>query len=148
MRFVDVKLQCGWPGCDEVGTEGDGDVITRTVVLDGKKPREFDICKKHDDELDDILRPLLEDGRLITEQSKNKKTPSPRRGNDSGTSPSPPSSGGAGADDDDLVCKVPDCNRDGEPLKSKVGLAQHAIRGHGFESLAAYYEMYPPSSSG
>jgi hypothetical protein len=147
MRFVDVNLKCGWPECTVFGAEGGDDVFTRTITLDGKKPREIDICKQHAVELDEVLAPLLADGRAIEEKTK----PSGRRprGNSSETaskSASSPSSSSSSSEDH-LVCRVPECNRDGEPLKSNVGLAQHAIRTHGFESLDAYFEQYPPPPS-
>ena len=139
MRFVDVKLKCGWPSCEEVGAEGDEVVTTVTITIGNGKPREIDLCKGHREHLlDEVLGPILKDGRILgtgssTSGSKRKITR---------TSPSPSPGEGAGAAEgpvpDELVCQVEDCDRHGRPLRNTTGMAQHVIRTHGYESLAQY----------
>lgn len=126
MRFVDVKLKCGWSSCGTVGSEGEGTVITRVIDVDGR-PREVEICKKHQDDLDEMLRPLLEDGRPVKKSSVKK------------------SSGGSTKvkhETVDLNCQFPDCGRE---LKNTAGMAQHVTRTHGYDSLEHYHQDYPPS---
>lgn len=140
MRYVDVKLRCSYAvidGCTETGAEGDDTVTTVTLQLNGNKPREIDLCKGHREALvDDLLMQLMKDGRTVERSTSSASKPKSSK-----TSPGPASSGPAGAGDpDELVCRVPDCDRDGRPLKNKTGLAQHVIRTHGYESLSAYQD--------
>lgn len=127
MRFIDIKLKCGWQGCPVVAPEGEGLVITRVLTIDGGKPREIDICKEHSDHLDEILQPLLEDGRVGEPKKRAPKK----------TVAAPPTDVSA----DDLACKVPDCGRG--PFRNGAGLAQHVTQKHDYANLDAYRVDYP-----
>ena len=140
MRMVEIKLRCGWEmptvgQCPTVGLEGEGIVITRILNTTGK-PVEVDICKEHSDELDELLAPLLADGRVL----EDSKAPARKKG-----ATKSPGAGKMQLSVEDRTCKIPDCNMT-RPSKSAVGMAQHVIRSHGYPSLDAYFEEYPPSS--
>jgi hypothetical protein len=138
---VDVRLQGSYAAldrCSEVGTEGDEAVSTVTLQLNGNKTREVDLCKRHREELiDDLLLPLMKDGRTV-ERSSGSKRKSSRTSADAAPGGAEAADGSGQADD--LICRVEDCDRHGVPAKSTTGLAQHVIRSHGFKSLAEYYE--------
>lgn len=137
MRFVDVRLQCSYhviDGCTETAAEGDDTVTSETLTLGRNgKPREIDLCKKHrEDLIDNLLMKLMqEDGRTVEVPASKRKSNKTSTGSASSTS-------SAGAEGAELICRAPDCDRDGRPAKSKTGLAQHVIRSHGYASLADY----------
>lgn len=139
MKFVDVKLRCGYAqidGCPEIGAEGDETVTTVTLQINGNKAREIDLCKAHREQLvDGVLMQLMRDGRPV-ESSTSSGSKRKSSKTSSGSTPG----GAEGAAPDDLVCRVPGCERGDVPLKNKTGLAQHVIRTHGYADLATYYE--------
>ncbi len=141
MRFVDVKLRCSYnviDGCTETGAEGDDNVTTVTLQLNGTKPREIDLCKGHREALvDDLLMKLMqEDGRTVEGAAPRRKSTKTSTG--SASSAGAGGAGGAEGTEVDLVCRVPDCSRNGRPLKNNTGLAQHVIKAHGYADLASY----------
>ncbi len=114
-RFITVNVQCDWAECPVTGVEGDGTIVERTMSLDGKQAKAFLVCTGHSNDLDAVILPLLQSG-IKVEKGK----------------------AAAAVAVDHLECK--DCGRD--DIKNKAGLAQHVMRSHGFESLAAYEEKY------
>ena len=140
MRFVTVHVKCDKDDCPVTGEEGDGTVIEKTLSIDGKRGKAFLLCKPHLDELDEQLLPLMAKGVTVEAPLKGKRSAGSSGssgGNGSGTStgsPADASSSSAGT----LICQVEDCDRHGRPLASRTGMAQHVIRSHGYENLAAY----------
>lgn len=126
MRFVIVNIGCDWPGCSNVYPEGDDGIVEKTLTLGtvgrAGTPKTFAICKPHNDQLDEILNPLL---------AKALKSEAVAR----------PSS--TAVADKGVVCRVPDCGR---PFRSRVGLAQHVTRTHDYPSLSDYETEYVPAS--
>lgn len=145
MRLVEVKLKCGWQDCSTVGVEGEGDVLTRTVAIDSNKPREIDLCQTHSAELDELMIPLMQDGRLLngsSGSSSNRSSNSKRKRSKTTTVEA-----SSAPQFDELVCQVTGCDRDGRPMKSKTGMAQHVIKSHGYANLADYYAEHSPSDT-
>jgi uncharacterized C2H2 Zn-finger protein len=124
-RFITVTVACDWDTCDVQATEGDGTVIEKTVAIDGKAPKAFLLCKPHLDLFEEVMLPLMSAG--IKVEAPKKKT-------------AETSTVDAEAD---LQCRVPGCGR---PMKNRAGKAQHVIKAHGFENLAAYELQYPDST--
>jgi hypothetical protein len=143
MRYVTVHVGCDQDGCTVRAEEGDGTVVEKTLSIDGKRGKTFLLCKPHLDELEETLLPLMAKGVAVAE--------TPRKGSrtSSGAS-SGASSGGSSSSaplphdadvPDTMRCKVPNCNR---PMKNRAGAAQHVIRTHGYENIAAYEAEYGP----
>jgi hypothetical protein len=127
MRFVIVNIGCDWPGCSNVYPEGDDAIVERTLTLGtvgrAGTPKTFALCKTHRDELDEILNPLM--AKALKAEAVAKPTVGPA------------------ATDKTVMCQVPDCGR---PFRSRVGLAQHVTRTHGYPSLSDYETEYVPAS--
>lgn len=155
-RYIEVRLGCDWPTCDTVAPEGDGTVVEKTVSVDTRQGRAFLLCKKHLDDFEAVVLPLMQAGVKV--EAKKRKTVG-TTGNGSGTSvdgpssPSSPSSprsssassssGSASSEEEPgIVCLEDPCEREGRPVKSNVGLAQHVIKSHGYKNLAAYQEAH------
>jgi hypothetical protein len=137
MRFVTVHVKCDKDDCPVTGEEGDGTVIEKTLSIDGKRGKAFLLCKPHLDEFEEFVLPLMAKGVAVEVPTKGKRSTGSSGGNGSGTSTgaeAQASSSSAGT----LVCQVDDCDRHGRPLASRTGMAQHVIRSHGYENLAAY----------
>lgn len=117
-RFITVTVGCDWPECDTVGEDGGDTVVSKTLAADGKQAKTFLICKKHLDDLDEIVLPLL---------SAGSKPEAPRRNGGIPTSESENSI---------------DCKACGRFFKNGAGMAQHVQRSHSFESYAAYKLAY------
>lgn len=134
MQFVEIKHKCGWPSCTVISTPEEGLVVQRLLAMDRQKPKLVDLCKTHNDELDELIGHLRDDGRSVEGGKPKKPTIAQSEPSDIKSV-------------DDLACRVPDCPKglEGNEPKNKAGLAQHVIRTHGFENLAAYYEEHPPS---
>ena len=136
MRSITVTIHCDWPGCDVTATEAEELITERTLTVGERgAPKLFAVCKSHNDQLDEVLNPLL--AKAIKAEAlavKPKKLPS-----------SPPATGNPVLDDLSrmVFCQVPDCGRS---FASNVGMAQHVTRTHDFESLASYYMQHPPTS--
>lgn len=152
-RFVTVNLQCDWPECPVTAEEGDGTVIAVTLGIDNRQPKEFLVCKPHRDQLNETLVPLMQAGvKVETKKTgSSRKTAGSTAGNVSGTSVDGPSSGSSAGssssssseeEPEGIVCLEDPCEREGRPVKSNVGLAQHVIRSHGYANLAAYQEAH------
>jgi len=135
-RFITVTVGCDWADCDQMAPEDDGTIAALTVALDGKQGREFQLCKSHREQLDEILLPLMQKGT----KAETVKAPAKRNGSPRSTPPPVPGTPEA----DSLVCKVEDCDRDGKPLHNRTGMAQHVIRAHGYQDLAAYESDFGP----
>jgi hypothetical protein len=137
-RFISVNVGCDWTDCDVIAPEGDGTVVEKTVSIDGKQARAFLVCKNHLDDFEAVVLPLMQAGvKVETPNGRAKKSspaPSPVVVDEGGTHPS-------------LVCQAPDCDRHGRPLKNRTGLAQHAIKAHGYADLAAYEAQFGPVAS-
>jgi hypothetical protein len=132
MKLIEIKLKCGYPGCPEVGVEGDGLVVTETIRIGRRKPVEVDICKPHYDSLfNGKLAALEADGRPVEEP---KRPRSSKKATDV-------SAGSPQADG--LHCQVADCAKADKPFKGGAGLAVHVTSQHGYPSLEAYYQDYP-----
>jgi hypothetical protein len=135
-RLITVQVQCDWAACPTIGTEGDGTVVPKTVAIDGKQAREFLLCKTHLEDFEEIVMPLMQVGVKV-EQA----TVAPRR--QRSTSPAVEGPTVARNFFDKIDCLVENCDRKGNHgLSNRTGLAQHAIRTHGFENLAVYEEKY------
>lgn len=125
-RYIVVTLGCDWENCTNEATEGDGTVAAVTVAIDNKQGKEFLLCKEHREQLDEILIPLMQKGVKV-ESAKPRST--------TGKGAAAPASGDGNQAEPDLVCREEGCHRQ---LKNTTGLAQHAIRSHGYESLDDY----------
>jgi len=112
-RFINVTLGCDWEGCTNIGSEDEGTVFEKTLSVDGKPARRFLICKDHDEELDEIITPLLAAGTKV-ENGNSRKTAT--------INP-----------EDHLECL--ECGR--TDIKNKAGMAQHQLRTHK-QTLAEY----------
>ena len=139
-RYVLITNGCDWADCEATAPE-DSDVVTPlTLALDGKSGKTFLLCKEHREQLlDEILLPLMQKGV--------KAEPAPKAPAKRGTPRSTPAPVPGTPEADSLVCKVEDCNRHGRPLHNRTGLAQHVIKTHGFENLAAYESQFGPVSN-
>ena len=146
MRTIDVTIHCDWPGCDFAVAEAAavGLIFERPISIDRKAEKTFALCKVDNDRFDEILAPLLAKAlksEAIGAKPGKKQPSSPGAG---------PSGGNVSDVPGDIPCLVPGCQR--PPLKSRVGLAQHVTRTHGYASLAEYDQEYvtatPPSTSG
>jgi hypothetical protein len=111
-RFITVTVGCDWDDCTTQGVEGDGTVFERTIAVDSKPAKAFLLCEKHSQGLDDVVLPLMAKGIKVEQKSAV----------------------AAGT----IECK--ECGR--TDIKNKAGLAQHVIRSHEFENLAAYEAKY------
>jgi len=69
-RFITVNLQCDWAECSVEAPETTGEVVEKTVSLDGKQTRAFLICKQHLEDFEEILLPLLQAGVKVEEPAK------------------------------------------------------------------------------
>jgi len=133
-RFVTVHLGCDWDGCETIATEEEGTVAELTVALDGKQGKTFLLCKPHRDQFDEFVLPLMQAG-IKAEAAP--KAPAKR-----GTPRTTPAPVPGTPEADSLVCKVEDCDRHGRPLHNRTGMAQHVIRAHSYENLAAYEAQF------
>ena len=144
-RYITVNIGCDWPECTTVAEEGDGTVAPKTLSIDQKKPREFLICKTHGDRLDEILLPLMRAGIAVEQATKKSGSSSGRSRTSTGTSTDDGSSdSGAPLVGGGIVCQAANCVRHGRPLANRTGMAQHVIRSHGYENLAAYEAEFGP----
>jgi hypothetical protein len=140
-RFITVTVACDRDDCTITGAEGDGTVIERTLAIDGKQARAFLLCKQHLEDLDEILLPLMQAGVKVEEPTKKKRSPGGTGSNGSGTAAVGPAAGPEGARDPSTTidCLITGCKRTGSNgLHNRTGMAQHVIRTHNYESLAAY----------
>lgn len=154
MRFITVNVQCDRDGCETIAEEGDGLVAPMTLSIDGKRGKEFLLCKPHREELDEVLLPLMAAGIAVE---------APGRKTSAKTSAAKTSVGGTVADDsssgssaqpppplpdhaevpDGLRCKhEADGSVCGRPMRNRAGFAQHAVRSHGYKNLADYEAVY------
>jgi len=136
-RYVTVEVGCDWDDCTTRAPEGTEIIDDLTVALDGKPGKTVQLCKEHREQLlDEILLPLLQRG-IKAEAPRKAPTPRSRR---SGGEPSPESSG----DNHDQAADPIPCEEDGcgRKLKNTTGMAQHVIRSHGYEDLAAYEAVH------
>lgn len=143
-KFVEVKLGCGYAAlgeCDEIGTQGDGTVTSMELTVDGNG-REIQLCKRHREDLTNLLSMLMEDGQPlpVKKKSTKKSTVAPANGQSKSDEPvavqldcKAPSK-----DDPSTVC--------GREFKNNAGLAQHVTRSHGFKNLVGYMEKHPESA--
>lgn len=139
-RFVTVSVRCDWGDCRVTAEEGDGTVVEKTVAIDNKQARAFLLCKEHLEDFEEVVVPLMAAGIKVDAPSTGKKKTA------AATSGAPTVAApvnGNGHTQEQITCRVPDCGRS---LTNRTGLAQHAIRTHGFEDLAAYEAMYPDST--
>ncbi len=139
-RFITVNLLCDWADCTVEAPETSGEVVEKTVALDGKQTRAFLICKEHLVHFEEILLPLLQAGVKVETPASKRRSPA-SSGNGSGTSPSATVAGPEGARDpsETIDCLITGCKRTGaNGLHNRTGMAQHVIRTHNYESLAAY----------
>jgi hypothetical protein len=147
-RFIQVIIQCDWAECETVAPEGEGIVVEKTVSIDGKQGRSFLLCKKHLDEFEAVVLPLMQAGVKVEAPSSGGRKKS---AGTSSTSPSASAPGAAVADEGgahpSLVCKVDGCPREGRPLTNRTGMAQHVIKSHGYSDLAGYELQYGPVAS-
>ena len=139
-RFITVNVQCDWTDCEVIAPEGEGIVVPKTLSIDGKQAREFLVCKNHLDRFEEIVLPLMQAGVKV--ETPNGRGRAKSGGTSVTSSPTPVPVDENGAVHPTLVCKVPDCDRHGRPLSNRTGMAQHVIRSHGYESLAAYEAQY------
>ena len=138
-RFITVNVQCDWAECEVIAPEGEGIVVAKTLSIDGKQAREFLLCKEHLDTFEELVLPLMQAGvKVETGNGRRSKS----AGTSSTSSTTPVAVDEDGAVHPTLVCRVPDCDRHGRPLSNRTGMAQHVIRSHGYESLAAYETQY------
>jgi len=145
-RFITVNVQCDRDGCGVVAPEGEGIVVEKTLSVDGKQGRAFLLCKQHLDEFEEFVLPLMQAGVKVENGNTGGRSKGSKSSRTS-TGTSSVSASSAAEDDDggahpSLVCKVPDCDRDGRPLTNRTGMAQHVIRSHGYTDLAAYELQY------
>jgi hypothetical protein len=140
-RFISVNVGCDWTDCDVIAPEGDGTVVEKTVSIDGKQARAFLVCKNHLDDFEAVVLPLMQAGVKVEAPSSRSTRKSP------GTSPAPSPVADEDGAHPSLVCKVDGCDRHGRPLKNRTGLAQHAIKAHGYADLAAYEAQFGPVAS-
>ena len=125
-RFINVTLGCDWPECTAAGAEGEDLVVEKTLSIDNKPGRVFLICKSHLDMLEETVLPLMQAGS---------KAEAPKRRSPSTTAPAP-------VPTVDVVTGV-ECMACGRTdIKNRAGMAQHVIRSHNFENLAAYEAAY------
>jgi hypothetical protein len=129
-RFVTVNVQCDWADCTTIAPEGEDLVAAVQLAIDGKQAREFLLCKAHREDFDDVVLPLMAAGVKVERSPKIARSSSASVPTDTITPDHP----------DAIVCQIPGCDR---IIKKRTGLAQHVIRIHGFESLAAYEMQYP-----
>ena len=129
-RFVTVHLKCDWQSCTTVGEEGDGQVVEKTLALDSRQAKSFLLCKAHLEAFEETVLPLMERGVKAEAPVRAKKAAPPP----TGKSPEAISNG-----TDIWHCRVEGCGRD---LRKRMGMAQHVIKTHGFESLDAYEKRY------
>jgi hypothetical protein len=142
-RFITVHVGCDWPTCETVAPEGEGIVIEKTVSIDGKQGRSFLLCKEHVDDFESVVMPLMQAGVKVEAPSSGK-----RKSNGTSSTSASPAAAPPAADADgshpSLVCKVEGCDRHGRPLTNRTGMAQHAIRSHGYPDLATYEAEFGP----
>jgi hypothetical protein len=143
-RFITVNVGCDWIDCETIAPEGEGIVVEKTVSIDGKQGRAFLVCKKHLDEFEAVVLPLMQAGVKVEAPARSRSTKS---AGTSSTSPAPSPVADDGGAHPSLVCQVPDCNRHGHPLTNRTGMAQHVIRSHGYADLSAYEAQYGPVAS-
>jgi hypothetical protein len=141
-RFITVNVGCDWTDCGTVAPEGEGIVVPKTLSIDGKQGKEFLLCKKHLDEFEAVVLPLMQAGVKI-EQPSSGRSKAKSAGTSSTSAAAPPAADADGTHPS-LVCKVPGCDRHGRPLSNRTGMAQHAIRSHGYPDLAAYEAEFGP----
>jgi len=138
-RFITVQVGCDWAECETIAPEGEGIVIEKTVAIDGKQARAFLVCKKHLDEFEAVVLPLMQAGVKVEAPSSGR---SRKSNGTSSTSTAPPVVVDEGGSHPSLVCKIDDCDRHGRPLKNRTGMAQHVIKAHGYADLSAYEAQY------
>jgi hypothetical protein len=140
-RFITVNVGCDWTDCDVIAPEGDGTVVEKTLSIDGKQGRAFLVCKKHLDDFEAVVMPLMQAGVKVEAPSSGRST---RKS--AGTSSTSGSASAVVVDENgahpSLVCKIDDCDRHGRPLRNRTGMAQHVIKAHGYADLAAYEAQY------
>jgi hypothetical protein len=143
-RFITVHVRCDWAECPVIAEEGTDEVVEKTVALDKAQPKAFLLCKEHLVHFEEILLPLLQAGIKVENVSGKKQRST--AGAAAGAAPSAvtsPVDPGNGHKNETFECRVPDCGR---TINRRTGLAQHVIRTHNFESVAAYEAMYPDST--
>jgi hypothetical protein len=148
-RFITVHVGCDWPTCETVAPEGEGIVVEKVLSIDGKQGRSFLLCKKHIDEFESVVLPLMQAGVKVEQPSSSSRSRSKSAGTSStsgSSSPAPPVADSDGSHPS-LVCKVDGCDRHGRPLTNRTGMAQHAIRSHGYPDLATYEAEFGPVAS-
>jgi hypothetical protein len=145
-RFITVHVGCDWPGCETVAPEGEGIVVEKAVAIDGKQARSFLLCKKHLEEFESVVLPLMQAGVKVEQPSSGRsKAKSAGTSSTSGSSsPAAPPQADADGTHPSLVCKIDRCERHGRPLSNRTGMAQHVIRSHGYTDLAAYEAEFGP----
>jgi len=126
-RFITVHVGCDWADCDAVAEETNGEIVEKTVALDGKQAKAFLLCKEHLTQFEAVVEPLLLKGIKVEAPTKRQRSAAGSSTRSAETSVT------SGAVDEQLECL--DCHR---KLKNNTGLAQHVIRTHGYEDLAAY----------
>lgn len=135
-RFVTVYLQCDAPDCDAAAEEGSGLVFERTITMDKAPAKAFLVCKPHSDALDEVLVPLLQKGIKVDQAPAKKKTGGTPAASASGD---PGAGTGNGHPAESFECQHDGCGR---VLKNRTGMAQHAIRTHGYDDLASYEAVH------
>jgi hypothetical protein len=138
-RFISVNVGCDWDGCDVIAPEGDGIVVEKTVSIDGRQARAFLICKKHLEDFEAVVLPLMQAGVKVESPNSGGRK---KAAGTSSTSPAPSVVVDEGGSHPSLVCKIEDCDRHGRPLKNRTGMAQHVIKAHGYVDLSAYEAQY------
>jgi len=137
-RFILVQVMCDWTGCETTAAEGDGRVVEKTLSIDGKQPRAFLLCKQHVEDFEAVVLPLMQAGVKV-EQPKSRSS---KTAGTSSTSASAAPAADDGGSHPSLVCKIDGCDRHGQPLTNRTGMAQHVIRSHGYADLAAYEAQF------
>lgn len=131
-REITIDWACEWPECAVRAPEGSDEVIERTITVDRLKPKTAMFCKQHNEDFDEFIMPILHRATPI-----DAPTPTKRSKSSSGTGTTR-----AAQEGDEIVCREEQCERHGRPLRNRTGMAQHVIRSHGYESLAAYEAVH------
>ena len=139
-RFVTVTVQCDWSICEATAEEGDDTIVEKTLSIDGKQAKAFLLCKNHLDDFERIVLPLMAAGiKVDTVGKKSLKQTAAAAASAVGS----PAAVSSSVDSATIDCRIPNCDR---RMKNRAGLAQHVIKAHGFEDLAAYEAAYPDST--
>lgn len=123
-KRIHIDSECNWPACSVLAPQGDESVIEKTVTIDNKEPRTFDLCKEHLIAFEEIVLPLLETGvKPMKPRRQTKQTPV---------------MSSAELRSAVVTCQHPGCGRE---IKRRVGMAQH-VKAHGYKTLKAYEAQY------